>query len=311
MNEVLTKVAVPGLQCVATGKVRDVFALRDLLLMVTSDRISAYDSVMPNGIPDKGRVLTQISRFWFRRLRPILPHHLVTCDDDYIAALLREHGVAVTEELRRKLRGRCMLAVQARIFPVECVVRGYISGSLWAEYTAAGGPSKGAVLHGHPLPPGLKESDRLPEPIFTPATKEASGHDVNISLEQTAAIVGRETAAELCRLSIALYVRAAEQALRAGIIIADTKFEFGTHNGVITLCDEALTPDSSRFWDAAAYAPGRAQPSFDKQYLRDWLTSSGWNREPPPPPLPPDVVEQTAARYREAYRRITGTDLQP
>ena len=300
---------IPGLNSFATGKVRDVYDLGDSLLLIATDRISAFDVIMANGIPDKGRVLTQLSRFWFRHLRPLVPTHYITCDTDFIASRLAEGGVVVSDELRAMLDGRAMLGVKARAFPVECVVRGYLAGSLWKEYRQAGGATHSVVLHGIDLPAGLRESDRLPTPIFTPATKAETGHDENISLDQAAQIVGERTAQELARLSIALYTAASERALRHGILIADTKFEFGMHDAAITLIDEALTPDSSRFWDAAAYEPGRSQPSYDKQFVRDWLERSGWDKEPPGPVLPPDVVERTADKYRESYRRLVGSAL--
>ncbi len=300
---------IPGLTRFATGKVRDVYDLGDCLLLVTTDRLSAFDVVMANGIPDKGRVLTQLSRFWFRTLRPLVATHYITCDIEFICGRLNEAGVAVTPELQTLLAGRTMLGVKAQAFPVECVVRGYLAGSLWKEYRQAGGETGKVVLHGIELPAGLRESDRLPEPLFTPATKAETGHDENISREQAASLLGRETVEELANISLRLYAAAAERALRNGILIADTKFEFGRHNGAITLIDEALTPDSSRFWEQAIYAPGHSQPSYDKQYVRDWLEASGWKKEPPGPELPDDVVERTAEKYREAYRRIVGRPL--
>ncbi|HLK59538.1 MAG TPA: phosphoribosylaminoimidazolesuccinocarboxamide synthase [Chthonomonadaceae bacterium] len=300
---------IPGLQKFATGKVRDVYDLDDTLLLVTTDRISAFDVIMPNGIPDKGRVLTQLSRFWFRQLRPIVTTHYITTDDDYIAQCIVEAGGTLSPELRTALSGRAMLGVKAQAFPVECVVRGYLAGSLWKEYRQAGGEQHSVTLHGIELPGGLRESAKLPQPIFTPATKAETGHDENISQVEAARIVGEGTIWQLAETSIALYNAAAERAARNGILLADTKFEFGLHRGAITLIDEALTPDSSRFWDAAIYEPGHAQPSYDKQYVRDWLESSGWKKEPPAPELPPDVVARTADKYREAYRRIVGAPL--
>ncbi len=298
-----------GLKRFATGKVRDVYDLGDTLLIVATDRISAFDVVMPDGIPDKGRVLTQLSRFWFRQLRPLVATHYITTDDTFIANKIAEAGVIVTPELRATLAGRAMLGVKAEAFPVECVVRGYLAGSLWKEYRQAGGESRAVTLHGLDLPGGLRESARLPEPIFTPATKAESGHDENIGLSEMGRIVGEETARELASVSLALYRAASERAARNGILLADTKFEFGRHGGALTLIDEALTPDSSRFWEGAVYAPGRAQPSYDKQFVRDWLEASGWNKEPPAPLLPADVVARTADKYREAYRLITGAAL--
>ena len=302
---------IPGLTRFATGKVRDVYDLGDTLLIVATDRISAFDAIMPNGIPDKGRVLTQLSRFWFQVLRPLAATHYVTCDDDFIAMRIAEAGGEVSEELRRQLAGRAMLGVKAQAFPVECVVRGYLAGSLWKEYVQAGGRSKAVTLHGLKLPGNLQECDRLPQPLFSPATKAESGHDENIGFAETAAIVGEETAQELAALSIRLYEAAAERALNNGLILADTKFEFGLRQNAITLIDEALTPDSSRYWEAAVYEPGHAQPSYDKQFVRDWLESAGWNKEPPAPPLPEDIVAKTRDKYREAYRRIVGAELSP
>ncbi|MCX6360542.1 MAG: phosphoribosylaminoimidazolesuccinocarboxamide synthase [Armatimonadetes bacterium] len=300
---------LPGLPRFATGKVRDVYDLGDSLLLVVSDRISAFDCVMPNGVPDKGRVLTQMSLYWFRALRPLVATHCITTDLDFICARVAEAGCTVTDETRSMLAGRSMLAVKAEMFPVECVVRGYLAGSLWGEYKAAGGPGRDALVHELALPAGLRECDKLPEPILTPSTKAETGHDMNIGMEEMRAIVGPETAARLAEVSVDIYKAAADRALTRGIIIADTKFELGLHKGSLTLADEALTPDSSRFWDAGLYEPGRSQPSFDKQYLRDWLTASGWNKEPPAPSLPDDVVQRTADKYREAYQRITGFGL--
>lgn len=301
---------IPGLKRFTTGKVRDVYDLGDTLLLVATDRISAFDVVMPNGIPDKGRVLTQLSRFWFRRLRPLVSTHTITFDAFFIADRLAEAGATVTPEIQAMLDGRSMLAVKANAFPVECVVRGYLAGSLWKEYRQAGGECEPVTLHGIALPAGLRESDQLPQPIFTPATKAVSGHDENISLAQAAQIVSEEIARELAEISITLYTAAASHARRHGIIIADTKFEFGLHAGALTLIDEVLTPDSSRFWDEEIYMPGRPQPSYDKQYVRDWLLSaeSGWDRGSggAPPDLPDDVIAQTRDRYIEAYERLTG-----
>lgn len=309
MSVTISTIDVPGLTLVASGKVREVYAAGDALVLIATDRISAYDSIMPNPIPDKGQVLTQISEYWFRRLRTTAVNHLITTDDRYVLPYLLECGVEMTRDLAEKLHGRCTLCVRAEALPVECVVRGYISGSLWSEYCALGGPTKAVVVHGVELPAGLRESDALPQPIFTPATKAASGHDENISLDEAETILGRELAREIAGISIALYREAARHAVSVGLILADTKFEFGMYKGVLTLIDEALTPDSSRYWEAATYAPGGAQASYDKQFVRDWLTSSGWNREPPAPVLPNDVVEKTAVKYREAYQRITGCTL--
>ncbi len=274
------------------GKVRDIYEAGDDLLMVASDRISAFDVVLPTPIPDKGRVLTGLSLYWFDRLRHIVPHHLITGSVDELPEPFSGH--------RRELAGRAMLVRRAEVIPIECVARGYLAGSGWMEYRAAG------TVCGIRLPKDLAESDRLPEPIFTPATKAKTGHDENISLEEAEGIVGRGLAQRLRELTLALYEFAAGAALERGIIVADTKFEFGFAGGELILVDEALTPDSSRFWPADRYEPGRPQPSFDKQFVRDWLDASGWDHEPPPPSLPADVVEQTATRYREAYERLTG-----
>jgi phosphoribosylaminoimidazole-succinocarboxamide synthase len=309
MTAPVLETSVSGLPRFATGKVRDVYDLGDTLLLVTTDRISAFDVVMPNGIPHKGSVLTQLSRYWFRSLRAIVPTHYITCDEDFITDRVVEAGGQVNEETRTTLRGRSMLGVKATAFPIECVVRGYLAGSLWKEYVQAGGSDRSVTLHGISLPGNLRESEELPQPIFTPATKAEAGHDENISVETAATIVGQETINQLMELSLELYTAAAGRARSHGIIIADTKFEFGRHRGAITLIDEALTPDSSRFWDAAIYQPGRSQPSYDKQYVRDWLLASGWNREPPAPELPEDVVRHTSDSYREAYRRVTGRPL--
>ena len=274
------------------GKVRDIYEAGDDLLMVASDRISAFDVVLPTPIPDKGRVLTGLSLFWFERSAHIVANHVLTADVGRFPAEFMDH----TEELA----GRAMLVKRARVVPIECVARGYLSGSGWKEYGETG------RVCGIELPQGLAESDRLPEPIFTPATKAAEGHDENISMGRAAELVGEGLAHRLQELTLTLYEFAAALALERGIIVADTKFEFGFADGELILVDEVLTPDSSRFWPTDRYAAGGAQPSFDKQYVRDWLDASGWDHEPPAPELPPDVVGQTAVRYREAYERITG-----
>jgi phosphoribosylaminoimidazole-succinocarboxamide synthase len=277
----------------AKGKVRDIYeADADHLLMVASDRISAFDVVLPNPIPDKGRVLTGLSLFWFDRTRELVPNHVVSASMDDLPTGFAEH--------REELAGRAMLVRRARMIPIECVARGYLSGSGWKEYRSTG------RVCGIELPEGLVESDRLPDPIFTPATKAETGHDENISLEQAGEIVGQGLAHRLKELTIALYEQGAELARERGVILADTKFEFGFAGSEIVLADEVMTPDSSRFWPADEYAAGGPQPSFDKQYVRDWLDGSGWDHEPPPPELPADVVGQTAGRYREAYERISG-----
>ena len=275
----------------ARGKVRDIFEAGDDLLMVATDRISAFDVVLPQAIPDKGRVLTGLSLYWFDRTSHLVANHLITAD---ASAFPEPFG-----DDREWLAGRAMQVRRAEVVPIECVARGYLSGSGWKEYRASG------RVCGVALPTGLVESDRLPEPIFTPATKEATGHDINISLDEMAERVGRGLAERLKELTLTLYEFAAARALERGIVLADTKFEFGFAEGELLLIDEVLTPDSSRFWPADRYEPGHPQPSFDKQYVRDWLDASGWDREPPPPDLPDEVIEQTAARYREAYERIT------
>jgi phosphoribosylaminoimidazole-succinocarboxamide synthase len=277
----------------AKGKVRDIYEVEgDRLLLVTSDRISAFDVVLPNPIPDKGRVLTGLSLFWFERTRHVVPNHLISVSADDFPVEFAEH--------RDELGGRTMLVRKARMIPIECVARGYLSGSGWKEYRESG------TVCGIRLPDGLVESDRLPEPIFTPATKAETGHDENISIERAGEIVGEGLAQRLKELTLTLYELGASLSRDRGVILADTKFEFGFIDEEIALCDEVMTPDSSRFWPAAEYEPGGPQPSFDKQYVRDWLDGSGWDHEPPPPELPPEVVGQTAARYREAYERITG-----
>jgi phosphoribosylaminoimidazole-succinocarboxamide synthase len=277
------------------GKVRDTYILDDRhLLMVATDRISAFDVVLPTPIPLKGAVLTMLSRFWFEQTADLVPNHLVEVIlDPKQAAGLGDPNLV----------GRAMVVRRAERVDIECVVRGYLAGSAWDEYRRTG------EVCGIRLPAGLREADRLPEPIFTPATKAETGHDENISFEQMASLVGEGLARQLKDLSLKLYSRAAQVAEGRGIIIADTKFEFGLLDGQIIVIDELLTPDSSRFWDAALYQPGRSQPSFDKQYVRDWLIQSGWNREPPAPPLPEDVVAGTVSRYLEAYSRLTGKDL--
>jgi phosphoribosylaminoimidazole-succinocarboxamide synthase len=273
------------------GKVRDIYDLGDSLLLVSTDRISAFDWVLPTGIPDKGRVLTQLSRFWFHRLD--VPHHLLSCEVD-------EFDLPAGID-REPLVGRSMLVRKTEVVPIECVVRGYLSGSAWKEYQQT------SAVCGIVLPPGLRESDTLPEPIFTPATKADVGeHDQNITFNETCQRVGLELAEELRRRSLEIYKRGAAYVQSRGILIADTKFEFGQIDGELILVDEVLTPDSSRFWPADGYKPGHAQPSFDKQFVRDWLTASGWDKNSPPPALPPEVVEKTRAKYIEAFETISG-----
>jgi len=288
----LLQTEIPGLS-VRRGKVRDVYDLGDSLLLVATDRISAFDWIMPNGIPDKGRILTQISAFWFELLG--VPSHVLSLD---IAAANLPAGTN-----RAQLAGRSMIVRKCRVVPIECVVRGYLDGSGWKEYRASG------TVCGISLPAGLVHCAQLPEPIFTPATKEESGHDINISFERMVEIVGQETANDLRCRSLDVYARAAEYARSRGIVIADTKFEWGWHDGRIILIDEVLTPDSSRFWPADAYQPGRPQPSYDKQFVRDWLETTGWDKNSPPPKLPEDVVARTREKYVEAYRLLTGRDF--
>lgn len=284
-----------GLDLVARGKVRDIYAVGEALLIVTTDRISAFDVVLPQGVPDKGRVLTEVSAFWFRRLADICPNHMISIDVDDMPVAVREHADV--------LRGRSMLVRRCEPFPVECVARGYLAGSGLKDYRETG------AVCGNELPQGLSNSSKLPHTLFTPATKAVEGHDENIDFARMASIVGEETASELRRLTLELYETGATYAAERGVILADTKFEFGLHAGAITLIDEALTPDSSRYWDAAIYAPGRSQPSFDKQPVRDWLEESGWDKQPPPPDLPAEVVAATSARYRAIYSRLTGSEL--
>jgi phosphoribosylaminoimidazole-succinocarboxamide synthase len=286
--EPLLQSNAPGLKLLARGKVRDVYEDGDRLLIVATDRISAFDYILPTGIPEKGRVLSQMTLFWLDFLKDVVPNHLITAD---------------TTGLPPEFAGRSMWVHRAKMFDVECVARGYLVGSGWKEYK-----QQGSVC-GIPLPSGLKESDKLPEPIFTPSTKATTGHDENISLEQAAEIIGMENAVRLKDLTLKIYTTAADYALTKGIIIADTKFEFGLVDGVITLADEVLTPDSSRFWPAATYKPGGSQPSYDKQYVRDYLESIHWNKQPPAPSLPAEVAQRTSEKYKEAYRELTGRSL--
>ncbi len=296
LDSVLLQTDFPELKLHASGKVRDVYTLdQDRLLFVATDRISAFDYVLATGIPHKGRVLTQISLFWFEFLRDLVPNHLLTADVSQYPAPLQKYA--------DQLRGRSMIVARAEMFPVECVVRGYISGSAWKEYKATG------TVCGSALPKGLQESDRLPEPIFTPSTKATSGHDENISFAEMSKLVGPELSNQLRDLTLGVYVKAADYALQKGIIIADTKFEFGSTPRGITLADEVLTPDSSRFWPADNYAPGRAQESFDKQYVRDYLEEIHWNKRPPAPALPAEVARRTSEKYVEAYHQLTGLEL--
>jgi phosphoribosylaminoimidazole-succinocarboxamide synthase len=279
----------------ARGKVRDLYAVDGALLMVATDRISAFDHVLASGIPGKGKILTQISLFWFDYLSDVVPNHLIAADVSQFPASLAPYA--------EQLEGRSMLVERAQMFPVECVARGFLAGSGWKEYRDAG------AVCGIPLPPGLQDGSRLPEPVFTPAHKNQHGHDENISFAAVEKMIGASDAAELRRLTLEIYRRAAAHAESCGLILADTKFEFGrTQKGTI-LADEVLTPDSSRFWDRATWKPGGAQPSFDKQFVRDYLESIRWNKQAPAPALPDDVVERTQAKYVEAFRRLTGREI--
>ena len=296
MNEAMTASVLPELPLFRRGKVRDTYDLGDRLLMVASDRISAFDVVLPTPIPGKGAVLTQLSRFWFDRTTGLVPNHLISTSELDLPQHLAMQADA--------LRCRVMIVKKAERIDVECVVRGYLAGSAWAEYRGGG------TVAGEPLPAGLRQADRLPAPLFTPAAKNDAGHDVNITRSDLADLVGEGLARRLEEVSRDLYGVAADYALDRGIILADTKFEFGRVEGELTLIDEVLTPDSSRFWDAAGYEPGADPPSFDKQYVRDWLARSGWNKEPPGPALPAEVVVGTQVRYREALERLTGRSLE-
>jgi phosphoribosylaminoimidazole-succinocarboxamide synthase len=300
MTATVTTTDISALKPFIRGKVRDVYDLGDRLLIVTTDRISAFDVVLPNPIPDKGRVLTQISAFWFGRMQDYCPNHLISTELEPIQAAVREAGAEVPAEV---IAGRTMLVKKVQALPVECIVRGYLEGSGWKEYQRSGS------VCGISLPSGLQQASQLPEPIFTPSTKSLSGHDENITHEQMAERVAPDVMERLITLSVEVYRRAAEYARERGIIIADTKFEFGLADGEVIMIDECLTPDSSRFWDAALYKPGGAQVSFDKQPVRDHLDRTGWNHEPPPPVLPDEVVRATSERYREIYRRLTGHDV--
>ena len=294
-EQIILETSLSGVEKFSQGKVRDVYRLGDQLLIIATDRLSAFDVVLPTGIPDKGRVLTQLSIFWFDLLRDVTATHFLTADVDAYPATLRS--------FRSQLEGRSMLVKLADMVPIECVARGYLAGSGWKEYRSSG------TVCGISLPKGLQESSKLPEPIFTPSTKAQTGHDENISFEQMAATVGAGNAAQLRDLTLAVYKRAALYAETRGMIIADTKFEFGFINGKLVLGDEVLTPDSSRFWPLDAYKPGQAQNSYDKQYVRDYLEEIRWNKQPPAPSLPPEVAHRTSEKYREAYRLLTGKEL--
>jgi len=294
-SETVLQLEVPGVTKIKSGKVREIFDLGDRLLLVASDRISAFDVIMPNGIPRKGEVLTQISFFWFDRFASIVPNHLLAGANDPLPANLQPHA--------GKLARRSMIVKKAKPLAIECIVRGYLSGSGWKEY------KKAQTVCGIPLPAGLTESAELPEPIFTPSTKAEAGHDENISFDEAAKVVGRELATQARDLSLKIYQAGRDYARQRGIIIADTKFEFGVSDGKLILIDEVMTPDSSRFWPADQYQPGKGQPSFDKQFVRDYLETLDWNKTPPGPVLPADVVAKTSAKYLEAYERLTGKKL--
>lgn len=313
MTEALLDTSLGTLPLVARGKVRDIYALGDDLLFVATDRISAFDHVLGSGIPDKGKILTGISAFWFEFLKSTVANHLLALEPTQMAEVLAPFSeqifgerlaagrIVAQPKFGQQIAGRSMIVRRARMFPVECVVRGYLSGSGWKDYRATGS------VCGIQLPPGLRESERLPEPIFTPAAKiNTGGHDENISYAQVEEMIGLEAAAELRRLTLAIYARASDYAAAQGLILADTKFEFGTVDGAgIVLADEVLTPDSSRYWPAEGYAPGGPQPSFDKQFVRDYLESIGWNKQAPAPGLPADVVSRTRQKYMEAFRLLT------
>jgi phosphoribosylaminoimidazole-succinocarboxamide synthase len=293
---VIIQTNMPGLKLHARGKVRDIYDLGDHYLIVATDRLSAFDVVLPTPIPNKGKVLSQMSAFWFDFFKDSVPNHVVSTNTRDFPAEVQKFG--------DQLEGRSMLVRKAKVFPVECVARGYLTGSGLKDYKATG------KVCGIPLPAGLRDSDRLPEPIFTPATKAETGHDENISEEAAGKIIGAQNIQRLKELTLLLYARGVEYAAARGIIICDTKFEFGTIDGRIAIVDEMLTPDSSRFWPAGQYSPGRPQPSFDKQFVRDYLEKIGWNKQPPAPELPADIVQATSAKYVEALRTLTGRELQ-
>ncbi|RJP32888.1 MAG: phosphoribosylaminoimidazolesuccinocarboxamide synthase [Candidatus Omnitrophota bacterium] len=295
MNQAITRIDIPGVSPTRSGKVRDIFDLGDTLLLVASDRISAYDSILPQGIPDKGAILTTMSTFWFDNLPAAKPHHVISTDVADFPEPFRSHPEI--------LHGRSMLCKKAECQLVECVVRGYLAGSGWVEY------QQNQMVCGNRLPAGLVESDELPEPIFTPATKSQEGHDINITFDEMVKIVGGWEADEMRGRSLELYRDAARLAREKGVIIADTKFEFGILDGEIVLIDEILTPDSSRFWSVEQYSPGKPQLAFDKQFVRDYLDQIKWDRNPPPPDLPDEIVEKSRLRYLDAFRMITGKEL--
>ncbi len=292
MSKSVSEISIPELSLYKKGKVRDVFEIEDKLLIVASDRISAFDYVLPSLIPDKGKILTQLSKFWFDYTALVCPNHLVSTEVDDFPSMLHKY--------REVLEKRSMLVKRTKLVPVECVVRGYLAGSGWKDYATTG------KISGIKLPAGLKEADRLKQIIFTPSTKAEEGHDLNITFKEMQKTVGSELGQKIKKISIELYQKASLHALSKGIIIPDTKFEFGLLNGELILVDEIFTPDSSRFWPLASYSPGKSQPSLDKQFVRDYLESTGWDKKFPPPPLPREIIEQTSKRYHEIYRLLTG-----
>lgn len=295
MKNLVSKTNYKELKLISSGKVRDIYDLGDFLLIVVTDRISAFDFILPNPIPDKGKVLNLISQFWFKKTENIIKNHFITCDEDTLPSELKKY--------KEELKGRFTIAKKAKMFPVECIVRGYLSGSAWQEYQKSGSVCE------IKLKKGMKESEKFDEPLFTPSTKAESGHDINISFEEMKNIIGKEYSEKIREVSIKLYNYASSYALTKGIIIADTKLEFGLYNGEIILCDEVLTPDSSRFWPLESYCVGKLQPSFDKQFVRDYLIKIGWKKEPPVPSLPEEIILKTSEKYKEAYEKLTGKKL--
>ena len=292
MNAQKTALELPAIKKFKSGKVRDIFEVGDELLIVASDRISAFDVIMDDPIPDKGKILTAISLFWFDHIADIVKNHLISADVDQFPEQLKQY--------RDQLEGRSMLVTRADVVPIECVVRGYLAGSGWREY------QQSRTVCGHSLPEGLQQADKLPEPIFTPATKAESGHDENISVDRMKNLIGSELADKMIDASKNIYTKCSEYATLRGLILADTKFEFGTVDGELILIDEVLTPDSSRFWPVESYKPGSSPPSYDKQFLRDYLDGLDWPKSPPPPPLPEEIINKTREKYVEAYKKLTG-----
>ncbi|MBO7393547.1 MAG: phosphoribosylaminoimidazolesuccinocarboxamide synthase [Abditibacteriota bacterium] len=308
---IVTSTDIKGLKKHSRGKVRDIYDLGDSLLMIATDRLSAFDVILPDGIPDKGKVLTQMSLFWFDQTKDVVDNHIITADTDEIIKKIAACGVADAESYREMLDGRSIITKKAKPVQIECIVRGYLAGSAWSDYKElvknADGDS--VVLHGVTLPTDMVESQKLDEPVFTPSTKESEGHDINISAARACEIVGDKVGKELERISLAVYGYAREYAAKRGIIICDTKFEIGEYEGKMILIDEVLTPDSSRFWDAEIYEPGKSQPSFDKQFVRDYLNTLDWDKTYPGPKLPQEIIDKTADKYREAYKRLAGREL--